>query len=69
MHLDVSQVSEDADFDELARVERASYEQPYCGLIRLFFPIFGDGPEARAAALKESTERQLRWHRGDPTSH
>jgi len=69
MPFDASQVSADDDFDELVRVEWASYEQPYCRLIRLFFPIFGDGPEARAAALKESTERQLRWHRGDPTSH
>lgn len=59
----------DADFDELIRVEWASYEQPYSRLIRLFFPILGPGPEARAAALKESTERQLSWHKEDPTSH
>lgn len=69
MPVEISEISADADFDELVRVEWAAYEEPYTKLIRLIFPIFGDGPEARAAALKESTERQVRWHRKDPTSH
>ena len=68
MPFDILQISSDTDFDELVRVEWASYEQPHCKLIRLFCPILGDGPEARAASLKESTERQLSWHKEDPTS-
>ena len=68
MPFDILQVGPDTDFDELVRVEWASYEQPYCKLIRLFFPILGDGPEARAASFKESIERQLSWHKQDPTS-
>lgn len=69
MPYETTEVSTNGDFDELIRVEWDSYEQPYCRLIRLFFPILGDGSDARAAALKESTERQLQWHNGDPTSH
>ena len=46
----------------------ASYELPYFRLIRLFFPILGNGPEARAASLEASIERQLSWHKEDPTS-
>ena len=69
MQFETTEVSADADFDELVRVEWESYEQPYCRLIRLFFPLLDHGPDARAKALKESTERQLQWHNGDPTSH
>ncbi len=68
MSFDVLQAIPETDFDELVQVEWASYEQPYCRLIRLFFPILGDDPEARAASLKESTERQLSWHKEDATS-
>lgn len=69
MHFETTEVSANADFDELVRVEWESYEQPYCRLIRLFFPLLANGSDARVEALKESTERQLQWHNGDPTSH
>ena len=69
MRFETSEVDANADFDELVRVEWDSYERPYCRLIRLFFPISGHGSDARAAALKESTQRQLDWHNADPTSH
>lgn len=69
MPLELSELSSDTEFPELVYVEWASFEKPCCKLIRLYFPVHGDGPEARAAALKESTERQIGWHRSDPTSH
>ena len=69
MSFNVTELTADGDFEELVRVEFASFEQPYSRLIRLFFPIFGDGPDARAASIKESVERQIHWHKEDPTSH
>lgn len=69
MPLEVADVNVEKDFDELVRVEWTSYEKPYCSLLRLFFPIHGSGAGARAAALKESAERQIGWHEGDPTSN
>ena len=68
MPFELSEVTADADFEELIRVEWLSYEQPYCRLIRLFFPILGADPDAQATALEESIDRQLRWHKEDPTS-
>ncbi|MCJ1392772.1 hypothetical protein MMC18_005643 [Xylographa bjoerkii] len=68
MPFKLTELKEDAEFEELVKVEWASYEDPFCHLIRLFFPIYGQGSEVRAAALKESTERQIMWHRGDPSS-
>ena len=69
MLFNVTELTADGDFDELVGVEFASPEQPYSGLIRLFFPIFGNGPDARSAAGKESVERQIHWHKEDPISH
>ena len=69
MPFETTELSSNADFGELVRVEWESYEQPYCRLLRLFFPILDNGPDARAKAMEESTERQLQWHNGDPTSH
>ena len=69
MHFEITEVTADTDFDELVRVEWESYERPYCSLIRLYFPLRDNGSDARAAALKESIQRQIEWHNGDPTSH
>jgi len=41
MPLEVTGVAADAEFRELVDVQWASLEQPYCRLIRLFFPILG----------------------------
>ena len=68
MPFTLTELKEDAEFEDLVKVEWASYETPLCRLIRLFFPLHGQGPEARAVALKESTERQIGWHRGDASS-
>ncbi len=69
MHFETTEVSANSDFNELVRVEWDSYEQPYCRLLPLFFPVRGEGSHARAEALEESVQRQLQWHHGDPTSH
>ena len=68
MSFKVVNVNAEAEFTELVQVEWTSYEHPYCRLIRLFFPIFGSDANARATALKESTDRQINWHKEDPTS-
>lgn len=57
------------DFEELIACEWESYENPLQPFFRLFCPIRGVGPNARAESLKEATARQLEWHRSDPTSY
>lgn len=57
------------DFTELIECEWNSYENPFQTFFRLFWPIIGDGPNAREDSLKECIERQLDWHRSDPTSY
>ena len=69
MGLQLQEVTADADFREIIKVEWAAYDQPVCRLRPLFFPVLGKGEDARAAAVGESTERQLAWHKFDPTSH
>ena len=69
MGLQLQEVITDAEFREIIEVEWAAYDQPVCRLRPLFFPILGSGKNARAAAMEESTERQLAWHKSDPTSH
>ena len=36
---------------------------------QIFYPCFGEGPEARRAAISESKERKWNEHRSDPCSH
>jgi len=69
MPFNLLELTSDSDFEELVQVEWDSYETPYCNLIRLFFPIFGEGAEGRTEAMKEGIQRQTAWHKGDPTSH
>jgi len=69
MPFKLSKLSSDTEFPELVQAEWAAFENPYCKLIRLYFPVHGDGPKARAAAMNESIERQIGWHRSDPSSH
>ena len=69
MGLQVQEVTVDADFREIIEVEWASYDQPVCRLRPLYFPILGSGEGARAAAVQASAERQLAWHKSDPTNH
>lgn len=69
MPFQLSEIHSPSDFPEMIAVEFESYENPYSPLIRLFFPIFGDSPEARAASLQESIARQIHLHQSDPSSH
>ena len=57
------------DFNELIACEWLSYENPYQSFFRLFCPIHGEGPEARAQWLAEATARQRAWHESDPASY
>ena len=69
MHFELDEVDVDADFDALITCEWESYETPHQTFFRLFCPIIGSGPNARAESIRESTSRQLDWHRSDPTSY
>ncbi|KAL9578079.1 MAG: hypothetical protein Q9212_005948 [Teloschistes hypoglaucus] len=62
------EVKSDEEFTELIECEWLSYEQPYNGFFQLYCPTTGTGPNARAESMRESTDRQLAWHREDPTS-
>lgn len=61
-------VSGIADFEELARVQRDSYEEPDCRLIQLLFPQNGPGPNHRDAAIKEAAARLHGRYPGPPSS-
>ncbi|MCJ1246386.1 hypothetical protein MMC30_003593 [Trapelia coarctata] len=65
----LEEVNPDTDFDELMACEWESYENPSQTFFRLFCPIHGTGPNARAESIKEATARQLAWHQSDPTSY
>ena len=67
MDCTIASVHGDEDFEEFVLVEWAAYENPFCRLLRLFFPILGHGAEARAASQRESIERQRSWQKTDST--
>jgi len=69
MPFKLEEVNPDVDFKELIACEWESYENPLQTFFRLFCPIRGTGPQAREESLAECTERQLEWHRSDPTSY
>ncbi|KAL9110770.1 MAG: hypothetical protein Q9227_004762 [Pyrenula ochraceoflavens] len=69
MFFHLQEVTSASDFSEIIKLEWRSYEDPYSPLLRLFFPIFGTDSEARAESLQESTDRQIKWHESDPSSH
>lgn len=69
MPFTLSEANIPADFPELIACEWASYENPPQTFFRLFCPIHGSGPTARADSLQEATARQLKWHQADPTSY
>ncbi|EEU33988.1 uncharacterized protein NECHADRAFT_55801 [Fusarium vanettenii 77-13-4] len=57
------------DFEEVIECQWAAYENPFQSFFRLFCPVHGDGPTARAESIKECIARQLDWHNSDPTSY
>lgn len=58
----------DEEFTELIQCEWTSYETPYNGFFQLYCPTTGTGTNARSESMKESTDRQLAWHKDDKTS-
>ncbi|KAH7121841.1 acyl-CoA N-acyltransferase [Dactylonectria estremocensis] len=58
-----------ADFSDVIECQWLSYEQPLQKFFRMFCPLSGDGPAARAESLRESVAFQLDWHRTDPAGH
>ncbi|EFX05102.1 gcn5-related n-acetyltransferase [Grosmannia clavigera kw1407] len=58
-----------ADFGEVIKCQWTAYENPFQRFFRLYCPILGNGPNARAESIKESTERQLAWHHSEPEGH
>jgi hypothetical protein len=69
MPFKLEDVNNDFDFDELIACEWESYENPLQPFFRLFCPILGTGPNARAEAIEDSTKRQLVLHKSEPSSH
>jgi hypothetical protein len=69
MPFKLEEVDIDADFTELIVCEWEAYENPYQPSFRLWCPILGTGPNARAEALEEGVKRQRDWHRSEPSSY
>ncbi|MCJ1465021.1 hypothetical protein MMC07_003636 [Pseudocyphellaria aurata] len=69
MPLKVQEIASDAEFDEMIPLQWVSYEQPFNPFLIMYCPVRGTGPTARADSIQESKERQLQWHRADPSSH
>lgn len=65
----ISEINPDVDFPALIACEWATFEHARTRSFRLWCPIHGSGPDARADAMAESTERQKRWHLANPASH
>lgn len=69
MGLKLLGLREDEEFYELFRVWREGFTNPGTALWPMFTGDWKSDPNARAAALVESTQRLISWHRADPTSH
>lgn len=69
MPLQLLNVDIAADFGDVIECQWAAYENPFQRFFRLYCPIRGDGPTARAEAIEESTARQLAWHHSEPEGH
>ncbi|KAI9666260.1 MAG: hypothetical protein M1821_004195 [Bathelium mastoideum] len=62
----VENVVSDADFEELLEVEITAFENPLSTIGLIYYPIFGEGPEARSAAIKECAQRAIARNRATP---
>jgi hypothetical protein len=69
MPLRLEKVTNETDFDSLIRVQWQSFDNPPQPFFSIFFPVLGPEPNARAESIRESTVRQIEWHRSDPTSY
>ncbi|KAF7552850.1 hypothetical protein G7Z17_g4039 [Cylindrodendrum hubeiense] len=63
------EVDSATDFPAIIECQWISYENPLQSFFRMFCPLHGDGPSARADSLKESANVQLEWHKSDPASY
>ncbi|KAL9129045.1 MAG: hypothetical protein Q9217_002415 [Psora testacea] len=67
MPLELREVHDDTEFNELIQCECESFDNPYSPFYTLLRPNRGCSPQGREG-FKEFRDRQLRWHRKDPTS-
>ncbi|KAI1350314.1 hypothetical protein F5Y01DRAFT_159301 [Xylaria sp. FL0043] len=69
MPLELLEVDPKTDFPDIARCMFDSHETPLQTFFWAFFPINGDGDEAREDAIAECATRLYSWHTEDPTSY
>ncbi|KAI1305092.1 acyl-CoA N-acyltransferase [Xylaria venustula] len=69
MALVLQEIDPEKDFPALARCLFESYEDPPQNFFHVFFPIHGNGHEAREAAIEEAADRLKLWHTHDPSSY
>lgn len=67
MPLELRHVKSDSEFNELVQCECESYEDPFNGFYLLLRPDRGSSPKGREG-FKELRDRQIAWHKHDPTS-
>ena len=67
MPLELREVKSDDEWNELIQCECESYEDPFNAIYILLRPDRGNSPKAREG-FKELRDRQLAWHKNDPTS-
>ena len=69
MGLKLIEVQHDNEFNQLVRVFRAGFTNPGTKLWPLFTGDYRPDPALQEAALEETTQRLISWHRSDLTSH
>lgn len=62
MPLALREVTHDSEWNELIQCEHESYSDPFNGIYILF------RPDMSREGFKELRDRQLQWHKQDPTS-
>ncbi len=67
MPLELRHVESDSEFNELVQCECESYEDPFNTFYLLLRPDRGCSPRGRDG-FKEFRDRQIAWHKNDPTS-
>lgn len=69
MPYELQMIDPACDFPALARCLFESHESPKQDFFHVWFPIHGDGEEAREESIREAADRLATWHNEDPTSH
>ena len=67
MPLELRIVNSESEFNELIQCECESYEDPFNSFYILLRPDRGSSSPGRAG-FKELRDRQIAWHKEDPTS-